>query len=51
MGPENLREYSTKEEICPSDIRPNRNSIAPNMLTKDSDRLLMKLTDGPVMLP
>ena len=51
MGPENRREYSTKEDRLPMVKWPNRNRMAPKMLTKDRDRLLMKFTEGPVMPP
>ena len=50
MGPENLREYSTKEEILPSVIPPVRYISAPKRLMSVRERLLMKFTDGPVML-
>ena len=48
MGPENLREYSTKEEILPSEIFPDRYISAPKMLISVKDRLLIKFTEGPV---
>ena len=50
MG-ENFREYITNEEMLPIVILPKRNKIAPNILIKDSERLLTKLTDGPMILP
>ena len=50
IGPENLREYSTNDEMSPSEMPPARYSSAPKMLISVSDRLLMKLTDGPVTL-
>ena len=49
MGPENLREYRTKEETPPREICPAIYSIAPRVLTSARERLLMKLTAGPVM--
>ena len=51
MGPENFREYSTKEEISPILMEPARYSSAPNTLIRDSERLLMKFTQGPTTLP
>lgn len=47
MGPENLREYSTKEVRLLRGSAPERYSSEPNTLTAASDRLLMKFTDGP----
>ena len=51
MGPENRREYSTKLDKSPMDRWPHRYRMAPKMLTKARDRLLMKFTEGPVMPP
>ena len=46
-----MREYSTKEEMLPSDTPPAMYISAPNRLTMASDKLLTKFTDGPVMEP
>ena len=51
MGPENRREYSTKLDRLPMERFPHRNKMAPKMLTKAKDRLLIKFTEGPVMPP
>ena len=51
IGPENRREYSTKLDRSPMEMRCKRNSTAPKMLIKARDRLLMKFTEGPVMAP
>ena len=50
MGPENLREYNTKEDTLPRLMPPAMYSSAPNRLTSARDKLLMKLTPGPVEL-
>ena len=56
MGPENLREYNTKEDTLPRLMPPAMyrsdqfKSPAPNRLTSARDKLLMKLTPGPVEL-
>ena len=47
MGPENFREYSTKEVRLPMEMPPPMNSSPPNTLMAARDRLLMKLTEGP----
>ena len=47
MGPENLREYSTKEDSAPRDSPPPRYSRAPKTLMAARDRLLIRLTEGP----
>ena len=47
IGPENLREYSTKEDSAPRDSPPPKYSRAPKTLTAARERLLMKLTEGP----
>ena len=51
MGPENLREYSTKEEICPRVMFPSIYRKEPNMAIRHSPRLLMKFTEGPMVTP
>ena len=48
MGPENLREYSTKELTPPRVMSPAMNISEPNTLTMTSDRLLIRLTVGPL---
>ena len=47
MGPENFREYSTKEDRVPKERLPPRYSMAPKTLMAARERLLMKLTEGP----
>ena len=51
MGPENLREYSTKEDMFPKEILPPMYISAPKRLTSAKDKLLRKLTVGPVTEP
>ena len=51
IGPENFLEYSTKDEMFPMLIFPNRYKMAPNTLIMDRERLLMKFTIGPTILP
>ena len=51
IGPENLREYSTKEDRLPKEILPRKKRSAPKTLMSASERLLMALTDGPTVLP
>ena len=51
IGPENRREYSTKDERLPSETLPTRYRSEPKMLIKVSEMLLIKLTDGPTVLP
>ena len=52
MGPENLREYSTKEAMPPTlAMTPFIYMNAPKTLTSESERLFMKLTEGPVIVP
>ena len=50
-GPENRREYWTKLLRSPKPICPFRNSVEPNTQTSARERLLIKFTDGPVMVP
>ena len=60
MGPANLRLYIIKEEmppmVMPAMARPpictppDMYKSPPNTLMSDRDRLLTKLTEGPVML-
>ena len=40
-----------KKVYFPREILPKRYKIAPRTLTRDRDRLLIKFTDGLVMLP
>ena len=47
MGPENFREYRTKEDRLPSVRAPLKYIRAPNMLIAARDTLLIKLTEGP----
>lgn len=51
IGPENFREYWTKLERSPRPTLPFRNSREPNTHTRVRETLLMKFTEGPVMVP
>ena len=51
IGPLNFLEYSTNDEMLPMETEPFRNSSAPKKLTSESERLLTKFTEGPIMLP
>ena len=51
MGPENFREYSTKDEMCPTVREPPRYKRAPNTLINVSERLFTKLMQEPTMFP
>ena len=51
IGPENLREYKTNEEIFLKPILEKIYKIDPNAQINASDKLLTKFTPGPVILP
>ncbi len=51
IGPENFLEYSTKEDMFPKVICPKRYIIAPKILIRVSDKLFIKLTEGPTIEP